>query len=116
MARALVVAKGRKLQGVFSQRKKVWELLKKLEECEDIVGSEPIPTILIRSENGKILKYGHKYRPLTYNNLCLVIRLEGKAGLYDSETLDPLLAVWEVTMNDHCPDNLDDEEYDEETD
>ena len=115
MSKALVVAKDRRLQGVFSQRKKVWELMKKLEECEDILDTDPIPTLLIRSENGKIIQDDHGYRPLTYNNLCLVIRTEeGKAGLYDSETFDPIFAVWEVTMNDHCPDALDEDECDED--
>ena len=100
MASAMVLAKDRKLQGVFSQRKLLWNLIEELEGIEPTTDTRLIPTVLIKAIKGKIETPMGKAKQMTYANFCSQLRLDHMVALHDAGDFTPKYGVWQVIINE----------------
>ena len=89
----LILAKNRKPQGVFSQRKKLWGAIRILEGLDDPENIEdPVESLKVRTSH-------NRESVLTYNVLCYCLRSRERVALYDSGNGLPLYAIWNAIEN-----------------
>jgi len=99
MAKVIVLARAKAFQGVWTQRKKVWEFLEHSEHIPSSSDTVPIPYLFIRTPNGREIISGISYSPCTYANLCNCLRKQGRIVLCN-EHGEVLYSVWECVLNE----------------
>jgi hypothetical protein len=103
MSIMITLAQKGKFRGVFTQRKILWGILEKFEGGETSVQLNPIESLLIQNDNGRIESTtgsGKKYVKCTYGNLCGCMRDNPKIALHKVDTFEPVYAIWQSEPND----------------
>ena len=102
MSVMIVLAERRQFRGIYSQRKILWGILEQLQGSEISAMLNPIDSLVIESENGRIESTtgsGKKYTKCTYGNLCGCMRDNNKVAIHSSDTFEPIYAIWQVEPN-----------------
>jgi len=110
MARVYVVSQRSTLRGVFTQKKKLWEVMFEESEMELMIAVNPT-----------------RYSDLNYSKLCKYISERGILQIYDKadkeeeedlmgdlDNLKPEFMIWELETNKYYEPNIDIPDDDEE--
>jgi len=103
MSVMMTLAKHRKFKGIFTQRKILWGFLEELEGKAKTEMIEPIDSLVIQSDSGKIEgQVGEEKKlfiTMTYAHLCYVMRDNMKIALHNSQTFEPVYGIWQSEPN-----------------
>jgi hypothetical protein len=100
MPAMFTLAKGTEFQGVFTQRKILWEIIEQLEGKKPTAKNDPIESLVIRDENGKIKSpEGNRYTTMTYAHLCALMRDNNKIRVNDAKTFETSYFIWQSEKN-----------------